>query len=39
MPDLPKTIAIEFAFMTAMLMGMETLLRAEMERCENNDDN
>ena len=38
-PDLPKRVAVELAFMLAMLMGMETLLRAEMERCENNDGN
>ena len=35
-PDLCKRVAVEFGFMSAMLMGMETLLRAEMERCENN---
>ena len=34
-PDLHKRVAVEFAFMLAMLMAIETLIRAEMERCEN----
>ena len=38
-PDLPERIVIEFAFMPATLMCLETLLRAEIERRENNDSN
>lgn len=34
--DLPERILIDYAFMTSTLLCLETLLRAEMERYENN---
>lgn len=35
--DLPERIVIDYAFMTSTLLCLETLLRAEMERDENNE--